>query len=402
MSERSVLAAAIKSRAAYNTIVRYLAEDDLSAHGKIILEGVQSYYDRDAEAQSVDPELLVRTIGRSVTNPKHRETFDSLVWELAALEVSPPNVTDDVLAVKREAVGTKLATALAAGKPPDEVMPLMDEYSAFTVAIESADDTPAVVKGQSVREIAETTYAEENLIRIWPRSLNDQLDGGLIRGHHVVVFARPEAGKTLTLLNMVAGFLHQGLEVLYLGNEDPRDDIVLRIVSRLTELPKFEVLADPDRAEALAHERGYGNLAIGELAPGTPREVEALVTEWKPDVLVVDQIRNLNTGDDNQTQRLEKAATAMRNIAKKHNVLVVSATQAGDSASNKAVLEMGDVDSSNTGIPAQADVMIGVGGTAEDFAHDRRVLSLPKNKRSGSHSFFPVQLVPQLSKMRGF
>ena len=99
-------------------------------------------------------------------------------------------------------------------------------------------------------------------------------------------------------------------------------------------------------------------------------------------------------------QKLEKAATAARNLGKSNNVLVVSITQAGDSASGKGPLEMGDVDSSNTGIPAQVDVMVGLGATHDDEQGFRRIVSLPKNKRSGRHEFFPVRIEPQLSNIR--
>jgi hypothetical protein len=61
---------------------------------------------------------------------------------------------------------------------------------------------------------------------------------------------------------------------------------------------------------------------------------------------------------------------------------------------------MGDVDSSNTGIPAQADVMIGIGMSREDELNNRRVISLPKNKPGGNHDAFPVQV--DLTKSRVF
>ena len=60
---------------------------------------------------------------------------------------------------------------------------------------------------------------------------------------------------------------------------------------------------------------------------------------------------------------------------------------------------MGDVDSSNTGIPGACDVMIGIGASGEDEASGRRVLSLPKNKRSGRHDFFPVGVNPSIAKL---
>ncbi len=79
-------------------------------------------------------------------------------------------------------------------------------------------------------------------------------------------------------------------------------------------------------------------------------------------------------------------------------MLTLSVTQAGDSASGKLVLETGDVDFSNVGIPAQADVMVGIGFDATFEAEGLRNISLPKNKISGRHENFPVRIVPQLSR----
>ena len=119
-----------------------------------------------------------------------------------------------------------------------------------------------------------------------------------------------------------------------------------------------------------------------------------------PDVLVIDQIRNVQVKEDNFVRHLEKVSAMIRQIGQRHEVLVISVTQAGDSATNKAALEMGDVDNSNTGMPGQADVMLGIGGTEADVRANRRVLSLPKNKRSGNHDFFTVEVDPVLNKIR--
>ena len=61
---------------------------------------------------------------------------------------------------------------------------------------------------------------------------------------------------------------------------------------------------------------------------------------------------------------------------------------------------MGDIDSSNTGIPAQADILIGLGANAQDVDMGRRIISLPKNKRGGNHDNFPVQVDLATSTIR--
>jgi hypothetical protein len=149
----------------------------------------------------------------------------------------------------------------------------------------------------------------------------------------------------------------------------------------------------------LAREMGYDNWIAARMYPGSPAEIGALCEEYQPDILVIDQLRNIRMKEDNYVQKLEKAASAARNLGKRYDCLVLSVTQAGDSASGKPVLDMGDVDSSNTGIPAQADVMVGIGCSEDDKDNGRRVLSLPKNKRSGNHDFFPVRIDPTKSRI---
>lgn len=399
MSERKVLAAILRDRKAYDEIAPLVKDGTFTEQANVVFKAVTDYYSRDPDTSTTDISIIGGQINRTIANPKHRETFEGLLRELGEMECSPANIAADFRAVRLEAAGAKLASALVMNKPESEVDGLLEAYEECKTNT-NLEDTRQVYRGLPIQEISKT-YSDGELIKVWPLSLNLRLDGGLLRGHHLIVFARPEMGKTLFLVNAVAGFLSQGLTVLYIGNEDPISDIALRVVCRLTKRNKFDVLSNPEESDVQARDLGYDNLVLASLSPGTPREIEKLVKEYKPSVLLIDQLRNINVPnkEGNYTQQLEKAATAARNLGKRHGVLVISVTQAGDSASGKAVLEMGDVDSSNTGIPAQADVMVGIGASQEDAAMGRRVLSLPKNKRSGNHEFFPVKVDPSMSRM---
>lgn len=399
-NERGILSACIADREAFDRIGDHVQSGDLSEQGSLVFQAIREYYDRDGTASSVDPEILSRDISRGVPNPKHQKVFEAMVHELSALKVSPGNVVHDFIAMRRDAVGQKLSVALISGDDDAVVRQLIAEYEEWCKAEDLADDEEAVIRGASVRELVESHFTQEGLIRMLPSSLNERLDGGLRRGHHALIFARPEVGKTMFVINMMSGFLRDGHTVLYIGNEDPLPDVVMRVITRLTGKTSDAVRADPDAADAEAREVGYNNLVLAALCPGTPREIEALVTEYKPDIVVVDQLRNLHVAEDNRVIQLEKAATAMRNLGKRHKVLVVSVTQAGDSASGKAVLDMGDVDFSNTGIPAQTDLMVGIGMTQQDEVAGRRVLSLSKNKRTGRHDFFPVHVDTTINRIR--
>ena len=143
---------------------------------------------------------------------------------------------------------------------------------------------------------------------------------------------------------------------------------------------------------------GLEYIRLVSMAPGNLKQIEAFADKFRPAWMIVDQLRNLDVKVENKVLQLEYAATGLRNIAKKYNLLMVSSTQAGDSGEGKKLLTMGDVDFSNTGVAAQADVLVGIGGDPLDVAEGRRIINISKNKLSGVHQNFPVKLLPQLSR----
>ena len=398
MREKQILASAMQDRDAYEAVVMHVGHADFSEQGWVIWEGIRTYYDNDSGSKCIDGPLLAASITRLIAADKHKEMFERLVHSLGELEVSPANVVVDLIETKRDVAGKQLAQAIVSGRHEWDLLSAYQTLLEADALPDEAEDDEAR-QGFSVAELVAERFDQSNLIRVLPTSLNDRLDGGVKRGHHIVLFARPEMGKTMMTIEMMSGFARQGLVVLYIGNEDPLDDITMRVVNRLSGMTKPQVMADPNKADAAAREAGYENIILQSLAPGTAREITKLIEKYKPDVLVLDQLRNLNMHQDNYVLALEQAAKQARQWAKRYSCVVVSVTQAGDSASGKAVLDLGDVDYSNTGIPAQADLMIGMGQTSTHAANGEIVLSLPKNKISGNHEYFACSVEPQLSKI---
>jgi len=397
MYERKVLSASMHSREAYDRVADHVEREDFTEQGYVIWSGIQDYYAADGGTTKVDATLLGDAIARVIPADKHKEMFKNLVTGLYDSDVSAPNVVADLLATKRDRVGKQLAAALLDGEPAGE---LHDKYGSLLLAEDLGESEESEERvGLSVEELCTEGFDPANLIKIMPESLNKRLGGGVKPGHHLILFARPEMGKTMMTIEMMAGFARQGLRCLYIGNEDPIDDINMRIVNRLTNMTKEEVLKDPKLADSEARQNGYENIVLAPLAPGTPREITKLIEKHQPSVLVLDQLRNLNMSQDNYVLALENAAKQARQWAKRYSCVVVSVTQAGDSAARKAVLDMGDVDYSNTGIPAQADVMIGMGASDQHAKNLEVVLSLPKNKVSGVHEYFACGVQPHLSKI---
>jgi archaellum biogenesis ATPase FlaH len=399
--ERKILAAIIRNRAHWDAVKGHLKQEELSAEGAIIVDLVKEYYDTDSDAEHVDLDLLEPRITRRVASNKHVEVINAYLKSIAEEDTSAVNVIAEVVEHKAHTLGLKLAAKLASGKSGDEVNQLLQQYSELrqsSVLTSTAVDDEEFA-GVGTASLLSKHFDKSGLIELWPRPLNDLVDGGAKPGHHILVFAPTEMGKTLMVINMVAGFLRNGHRVLYIGNEDPAPDILMRMMTRMTGLTKYEIMEKPDEAQKLLDQRNWNKFVLAALAPGSFGQIQKLVEKHNPKVVVLDQLRNLNVESENRTQALEKAATSARNLAKRNNVLVVSVTQAADSASGKTILDRGDVDGSNVGIPGQCDLMIGIGADKHMEDTGARFLSFPKNKLSGRHTPIPVMFNYALSKV---
>lgn len=397
-TEQKILSTLIQSREAYEAVHEHLEPTEFSTESNRIIGYIADYYSADPNCNSVDIDLILSRLSRDLTNPKHFRAIETVLKSLP--DASPANVVKDVLEVKRHSQGLKLSAALSGGRDQGEVERLLEVYNNLVKAKEfGSGETEEEVSGLDLPGLLKRHFDRSALLPIYPTSLNERLDGGAKPGHHILVFAPTEMGKTLFAINMVGGFLHHGLPVLYVGNEDPIADIQIRLASRLTGLTKHEIEAAPEDAMRALSGKNVDKFHIVEMAPGTFPRISKLVDKYSPKIVVLDQLRNIDVKSDNRTQALEKAATEARNLAKRCGVLVVSITQAGDSASGRRVLTRGDVDGSNVGIPGQCDVMVGIGATEEEENNGYRTISLPKNKLGGRHDHFTCSFDTSHSKV---
>ncbi len=392
--ERTIISSILKSRRFFSLIDSAIVpSEDISDLGNIVYSVIKDFYESDPSADSVDIPILTATLRR-----KYEKHFNLLNTFLSSdKQISEPNLLRELTAVKLQAVSRKLAGAFLSNNNKTDIRPLLDQYLALQNVSEPSRGIEAV--SQYAEEELTALTLPENIIKLTPDSINEKIGGGALRGHHILIFARPDSGKTQFAINLMRGFIRTGLRVLYIGNEDPKRQVISRVISRITNRIKEEVLRDPEEASQIARDRGLDNLYIEELIPGTLYDIRGLCKSIHPDVVLIDQLKNLRvTKGASRVDQLEIVATGARNIAKEFNTLVISITQAADSASNKLVLDMGDVYYSNTGIPGQCDLMIGI-GCNEDFKQNAtRMISICKNKLSEYHGYFPMKVDESLSK----
>lgn len=396
--EREILSAMVSSRGSYELVREALSgsyESAFSSIGSLVAKSIEDFYTKDPSAGSCSKEIIANRATEKILNPKSAGVIQSFVEGLDG-SVSVPNLISDLRRQRRFRVGDKIAGLLANRQEGSEVDELLKIYQELGQDVtDNASDGNDVYRGVGLDTLLERHFDSETISLGLP-SLDRMCDGGARPGHHVLVFARPEIGKTLVTLNLVRAFAERERTSLYIGNEDPMPDLVLRFVGALTRRTKEEIRRDPRSSFELAKARNYDFFIGAPLSPGSYPEIARLCDKYQPQVVVLDQLRNIDVGDDNRVTALEKAAIGARNLAKSLGVLVVSVTQAGDSAEGKSHLELSDIDFSKTGIPGAIDLAIGVGASNDDKRYGFRTINVSKNKLGGVHDSFQVRVDPRI------
>ena len=391
--ESKILSSIIKDRESFNKLSKLNVKDSFSDPAKFIYDIVCDFYDNDTSVSFVDLELVEKRIEREL--PKQIDLYRNILKTLNET-TSSANLLNEVIAVKKDSIARELSSLLLTHQRAG-VLELMDEYKNVESSFDEDHEDESLLEGAKICDIVES-LKNQNRIKLWPKALH-QATGGAMRGNNVLVFGRPEVGKSLFIINMVGGLLHDGYKVLFIENEDPAKSTMSRLICRLADKPLIDVIENPDEVENVVRQRGYNNLILKSLSPGTFREIQSLIDEHGVDVVVINQLRNIWVGKESRVEQMEIAATSARNLAKKNDILVIGVTQAGDSGTNKLRLEMGDIDFSNTGMPAQMDLIIGIGSNEEYDGKSWRMISLPKNKLSGEHLYFPVTVDTKINKV---
>lgn len=245
-------------------------------------------------------------------------------------------------------------------------------------------------------------------IKVSPGRLNERLRGGVWPGSHIIVFGRTDMGKSTLAINMGAGFLWGNQRLLYAGDEDNINALKYRMMGRLAMMTPEEIEREPKKAEAAAREKSGDRLLMRQFFRPTVGDLEEAIEDFEPTVVIMDQIRGMRTKGDGMTAKLEEAGIEVRSLAAKYGLVWVSVTQANDRSTKygelpPAELGLSDIDSSRTGLPGTADLILGLGADRDMLARGQRLISIPKNKfnsaRDSKHSIL-VQFDTSRSKVQ--
>lgn len=218
--------------------------------------------------------------------------------------------------------------------------------------------------------------------------------GGLNGGDLIVVAGRPDKGKTSLMAAILTGFAPQlralGLStrpMLWLNNEGSGRRIVPRVYqaalkvdfAKLTEMSNKGVLKEA------YHKAMHGEeIRVKDIHGYSVGQVEQVIDDMNPCVVVVDMPANLklpSNGGGNKTDSLEAVCQELREIAVRHNCVVIMTWQISAEGDNMLFPPYGALKDSKTGVQGAVDVQIMMGALNSPEMASYRGLSTPKNKR---------------------
>jgi replicative DNA helicase len=346
----------------------------------------------------------VSSLHTDVYNPAltraSKENFSNLIKEISGLTEPNETIANNILqSLYKRRLASRiavLATEIYNGRDADfsEIQKILEE------PVSDNDDDYSYVTGDIdtlIESLKDNTKFKFNLA-----PLRDKVNG-VGEGNLVIVFARPESGKTAFWVNLVAGidgFASQGAKVCALINEEPAIRTQMRLINAHTGLAFDEVRADmPLAKEKWAEIRQ--NINILDTVDWDLEMVDDFVKKEKPDILVIDQLDKVNVkGNFARTdEKLRAIYTGAREIAKRNNCCVIAVSQASADGHGKFNLTFDMMEGSKTGKAAEADVIIGVGynNSLEDNQNVRS-LAISKNKITGWHGLITCTIQPELSR----
>lgn len=245
------------------------------------------------------------------------------------------------------------------------------------------------------------------------RALNESL-GSLRRGDFGFIFARPETGKT-TFLACEATYMASQLKeddgpILWFNNEEGGYKVKTRIMQSALGCTLRDLYIDRQKSMDYYLNTTHGKIKLKDSATINKREIERLCKEYKPSLIIFDQIDKIKGFDDDREDlRLGSIYIWARELAKTY-CPVIGVCQSDATGEGKKWLTMDNVANAKTSKQAEADWILGIGTVHDEGMKYVRYLHLSKNKLSGDEDTQPEQrhgkmeviIMPDVARYKDF
>jgi len=353
---------------------------------KNIFSTICSLHEQFKKDLTVDEVELAFKANSNLDDKKYLP-YSVLFDQLRQVQVSPEIAETALEAIRKQHWLTTLTMtsmeALEGRKDVLDVLNIAKEYESD--AIESGPKVEFV--DDDLEQLGTSSFLNPGL-RWRLRALNESL-GSLRKGDFGFVFARPETGKTTFLASEITHFATQLVNnqienpILWFNNEEQDSKVLLRCYQAALaySLPQLfsDVGGNKEKYRALT-----GNLIkFPKKFNSEKREVEAIVRDTKPALIVFDQIDKIKGfAADREDLMLGSIYQWARELAKEY-CPTIGICQADGTGEGVRWLTMAHVANAKTSKQAEADWILGIGKTHDPGMEFVRYLHLSKNKLIG-------------------
>ena len=324
------------------------------------------------------------------------------------IENQEPPSDDVVSTALRSMYRIKKADELAricldiSNNPSSSSLKQVEKFMANVDEEQTQQESEAVTK--DVDEIVEALQ-EQGEFKFNLPSLQ-RATNGIGRGNFMIIFARPDVGKTAFWVSLVAspqGFAWQQKKVSIFANEEPAIRTQMRLLNSSTGLQRGNILNGSRDVAKNKWASISPYIENFDCVDKTINDLDEYCSTNEVDILIIDQLDKINVeGKYNAThEKLREVYRQARELAKRHNILVIGMSQASAEAQGRSRVTFSVMENSKTGKSAEADVILGLGkeDEIENYLDDCvRFVTLSKNKLTGDHAEFEVILRPTISR----
>lgn len=376
-----------KKYSKYVTAPKELREVALLHHA------LSALHDRYKDSDKTVDELEVQVYA-SYPNMRQveRDAVQDLIVQLRAVEVRP-EILNGLLAE----VATRHASRQLA-------------LTAFEVSEGRADTSELLALAQQISEASKVENAswlnsrnfvtddlfilENHTIRSpglrWRLNCLNSSLGPIRNGDFGFVFARPESGKTTFLADQATFFAEQAdRTIVWFNNEEQGEKVRLRTFQAALGITQDEIWKDKQKTLDLYRQRTKGNLRIYDDASIHKKEVEAIVAELNPQLVIFDQIDKIKGFDADRPDLVYGRIYQWARELAKRGCAVIGICQSDGTGEGVRWLTMAHVAEAKTSKQAEADWIVGIGRSNETGTEDIRYINISKNKLLGDQQTDP-------------
>ena len=357
---------------------------DLGLFGSDVLplvETVQNLFQQYPTLEEMDMEQLLAVYEAThVLTTAKRTEFRILIRSIFDEDEPDPALTLDILNGMRVKEIARQVSSVS-------IDIINGEHQNFDRILELIENGNQIAGKEQVEALT-TDIAEllqlsspENLFQFRLSTLQDKVLGAG-RQNLIIIFGRPEVGKSSFTAHCVVGHLQQGLTVDYYANEEPTHKIQLNMVRSAMNMTDTELREGSDfTAWNDIRERIRVYDAVGL----NMEDLQRRCAGTDADVIVLDQADKVDVSGnfDSPTEKIKERYVKIREVAKRNNKLLIAVSQASADAQNKRFPTFDMLENSKTGKAGEADMIIGVGHNPQIDAIDIRHICVSKNKING-------------------